>query len=661
MRIFKIFLSYFLITVVLTSIGYSKDLVQIAVVNPMEKVFQDDTLLKVSAPKVLHLECAANEYEPAQFAIRSNRKLKNVSIELTDLVDKENRHKISSKNVHWNFIGFIPIVRNTPDVMDCGQHKYVPKGEILRKAPCNVPDPLLDVKNLTIDANRTQPVWLTVHVLEETPSGVYHGKVIVITPVGRKIIPVELTVYPFELPKARHLYITNWFNIDKIAKVHNVKKFSRKFWKILERYAQNMYQHRQNVFIVPWQLIKVYREKNDKLSFDYSIFDRYIKTFIHAGVSDMIEISFVAHFGKGGWYSKKVVLNKVNIIDKKTGNVVYLTNNQGISALLRSLQKHLEKKGWLKRSVIHVADEPSYHNIASWKKAARFVRKYAPKIRTIDAIEATGFGSLLDIYVAHLGYIRNWDSYRRAQRSGAELWFYTSCQPYGYYPNKFLDYSLIKIRILPWMDYAFHIQGYLNWGLNAWNNNPFGLPNPKYPPGDTHLIYPGDNGPLNSIRWEMLREGIEDYEYFWLLESKTRKVQQQLGVAAKDIPLDFRAKEICGKLVKSFIDYTREPKILYSTRKLLASEIANIDKPPLILITTNPPSNTELMTGPAEVIVHGVVEKGTKVKVNGKDAEVNSDGSFTQDVSLSHSNHILKVEAELNGKMKVLEREFKVK
>ena len=32
------------------------------------------------------------------------------------------------------------------------------------------------------------------------------------------------------------------------------------------------------------------------------------------------------------------------------------------------------------------------------------------------------------------------------------------------------------------------------------------------PAGDTHVIYPGKNGPLSSLRFEAHRKGIEDYE-----------------------------------------------------------------------------------------------------------------------------------------------------
>ena len=28
---------------------------------------------------------------------------------------------------------------------------------------------------------------------------------------------------------------------------------------------------------------------------------------------------------------------------------------------------------------------------------------------------------------------------------------------------------------------------------------------------------------MDSLRWEMLREGLEDYEYFWLLQECVRR------------------------------------------------------------------------------------------------------------------------------------------
>ena len=61
----------------------------------------------------------------------------------------------------------------------------------------------------------------------------------------------------------------------------------------------------------------------------------------------------------------------------------------------------------------------------------------------------------------------------------------------------------------------------------------------RYPNGDGFLIYPGHtagyDGPLSSIRLEQAREGVEDYEYLYLL--------RQLMVKAKAAGKDMTAAE----------------------------------------------------------------------------------------------------------------------
>ena len=79
-------------------------------------------------------------------------------------------------------------------------------------------------------------------------------------------------------------------------------------------------------------------------------------------------------------------------------------------------------------------------------------------------------------------------------------------------------------------------------------------------------------------------------------------------------------------------------------------------------MATDPTSNTRLETGPATAKVYGFVEKGTRVTINGSEAEVSpEDGSFLKKVRFSWSQPVLTVEAEHNGKRKVLQREFEIR
>jgi len=642
-----------------------RERLKISIVSPLVKVFPD-TFPQDTVSPVLYLECAANEYEPAQFLIRSAATLEGVSINLSDL-ESEHGYKIPSCNLHWNFEGFIPLDINTPESgreSNCGVHDYVPKGEIIRKAPCEIPDPLLDDKSIVLKAGRTQPVWITAHVPPGTPAGIYSGNAKIMSPTSEIVIPIKLKVYPFELPDERHMYLTNMFEIGHIASAHKVEKFSDEFWDILKRYASNMAEHRQNVVYTPWQLVKVFQESEDSFSFDYSNFDRFVETFIEAGVVGRIEILYIAHRVESEnveWRSAPMIFYEIKVIDRVSGDTLSIPGERGLPSLLTYLQKHLDKKGWLEKSMIHVSDEPTYYNVDSWKKVASYPSKYAPDIKTIDAIYgAIGFDGLLDIGVPLSSHLHvDFETYKKFQKSGHELWFYTCCEPYGHYPNRFLDYPLTDLRVLHWMNYKYGIEGYLHWGFTYGWDDPFGVAK-VFPPGDSHIIYPGENGPMNSIRWEIQREGLEDYEYFWLLESKVKKIKKELGPAADSIPSDFRSKEICGMLVKSLADYNEDPEAFYSIRKLLATEISKIDEHPLVLFTTTPNTNTPLLIGPAEIKIYGVVEEQTEVKVNGKEVNLKSDGSFIERIALGRNNGVIRIEVDKDGKKKVLKRKFNI-
>jgi hypothetical protein len=71
-----------------------------------------------------------------------------------------------------------------------------------------------------------------------------------------------------------------------------------------------------------------------------------------------------------------------------------------------------------------------------------------------------------------------------------------------------------------WLGYyaaAKRYSGLLRWAANHWPLDPlFDTSFGRWPAGDTFLIYPG---PRSSIRFERLREGIEEYEKVRLLRA----------------------------------------------------------------------------------------------------------------------------------------------
>jgi hypothetical protein len=468
-------------------------------------------------------------------------------------------------------------------------------------------------------------------------------------------VPIELTIDPFTLPNERHVLVTNWFTTGNIAKAHKVRPRSEEFWAVLEQYARNMAAHRQNVALAPWDLVEVARETDGKLAFDYKWFDRHVEVFQRAGVSDGIEIGHVGG-GRKGW-GTDIQFASVRARVRKTGKSVTLPPEEGLLPLLSDLEKHLDQRGWLDKAMIHIADEPCLLNLESWKKASALVHKAAPRLRRVEAVEMSDCSGALEIWVPKLSHFDRWRAAYEAQRPGNEFWFYICCHPYGnVYPNRFLDYPLSRVRVLHWMNFTEDLRGYLHWGLNFWGADPFGTPSSDLPPGDTHVIYPGSQGPLDSVRWEIQRESLEDFEYLHLLTTKTAEVRKRLGASAAWIDPRRRAMELSRHVVRAVSDTEVDPARIQAVRREIADEISAVDQPPLALIQTEPPEDAVLIEGPISVELRGVAEPGAKVSVNGSPAVVQGDGTF-----LALAGAQLRVEVERDGKKKTIVRKFRVR
>jgi len=619
-------------------------------VDPLVKVFRD-TPPAASASKV-EIFGGANEFLSAQAAIRSDAELPKLTARWQPLRHRNGAHTIPAESLRWRFVGFIPINKNTPNTAP---------GNLMRAAPCEIPDPLLDVAEMDLPAGRTQPIWLTVFVPRDAPPGLYDGQFVIESGSTSQSIPVSLEVFPFVLPDERHLWVTNWFDAGRIARVHKVAPWSEEHWSLLERYGRNMAAHRLNVVLTPLSLIRVRQEDGGRLSFDYAQFDRWVELFEKAGACGRIELGHVAHFGPERWNSKEIVLNTIRATDRN-GKGVELPPEKGLGPLLADLEQHLSKRGWLDKAMIHVADEPALHNLESWRKASEFVHRAAPRLRRIDAIETRDFAGALEIWVPKLNYFPGWlDDFRKAQRAGSEIWFYTCLHPQGFYPNRLLDYPLVGTRILHWLNWRYRLDGYLHWGWNAWPDDPFAAPDDRLPPGDRFIVYPGKDGPLDSIRWEMMREGIQDFEEFRLLAEKTKRVIERLGDAAAGMDPRERSDEISRRIVRSFVDYDKDPAAFRTARRMLLQEIAQAEEPPLAVVAGAPPAESELVPGPITVELYGAVETGATVKMAGNAVEVRPDGRFAVRANPSARRETVELVVEHNGRTKRLQRHFRVR
>ena len=275
------------------------------------------------------------------------------------------------------------------------------------------------------------------------------------------------------------------------------------------------------------------------------------------------------------------------------------------------LQRHLAQKGWLDKAYIYWFDEPAPKDYEFVNAGMEEIKLAGPKLHrmlTEEPVEAL-YGAV-DIWCPVLHNYHP-EVCQARQKQGERIWWYVCCGPKAPYPGLFIDHNAIDLRIWLWMTWKWNVQGILVWTSNYWSSS-CAYPAPKiqnpwedpmgyvsgydHPPGyigywgngDGRFIYPPNRdvvnnkdkhlaGPVTSIRWEMLREGLEDYEYFWLLRAA---VENARAAKVDNAVLDEAEKllAIPEAIIVDKTQFTRDPLPLYAHRRALADAIERVSK-----------------------------------------------------------------------------------
>jgi len=624
---------------------------EVFAVSDAVRVFEDGYGLSDVRAKEIRIFGIGNEIISAQCVILANEDIEGVTVVNGPLKHAESSVTLGADKIHWNFVESILIATNTPKLV---------KSDLTRPAPARFPDLLSDRQQCSLAKGSLKAVYLTVRIPRDVKPGEYRGDVTVRSGDTSVALPLIVTVHPLILPDDRHMMVAEWFSTHQFQKHHGIDPSdTNAFEKMLATYAENMADHRQNVFRVSMDLIKTTRTTDGNFNFDFSAFDRWANIFWSTGHMNLLETGFVARFGEGGWSSHEILLRDFSIKDESTGKTVRMAGNEFLPGFLPAFVAHLREKKWLEKTVFHICDEPSNHNVMAWREASRFIHQHAPELRRIDAIETTHCQDRLEVWVPKLDHLSTWlDTYQEAQRRGCELWFYTvGIFQKGSTPNKTVDVPLIESRIMHWLNYRYGMKGYLHWGLNAWTEDPVG--NPGKHRGDGWHVYPKQGGLLNSLRWEQMRNGLQDYECLWLLENRIAGIRATLNPrVAEMIEPARRGVEIALQVIRTCSDYTRDPEVLYAARRQAIDEAVGVDTSPRIILQTNPLEHS-VVGNDCFIDVHGWAEPGTTLNINGRRVSIAEDGLFIAQISPSREGTIT-VEAVNGQAKKTLDRKFKL-
>jgi len=571
--------------------------IKLTALNSMQRLLPGEV---VKGKDVVDIKAAKNEYEAFQVVISTGKdKLENVKIEIYDLEGTNGR--IGKENITMFREGLVYLRYSTPKA------KY---------APGLYPDPLIPFVN-PISGDSLKPyhnvktdmgthfeggrfsaypinlfpdqnciIWVDVYIPADAIAGMYSGVFKVTAGSNTATIPVELKIWDFVLPDiATHR--THMGHFSNIARYWGIDKNSQKSHEIEMLYCKELARCRVNPPI-PHSLMP---EVNDDGSLT-------IIPEKHEKLVQYIEETHLVDFEVARTPFMSNTSNSDNPTPKNQTDPVAFEKSK---RYYQEMYSYLKENGWDKRAYIYLIDEPNsvkdYNQVINLAKVAE---EGAPDLQRL-VVEQTykhdpswpDLDHSVDIWCTLFGFVDR-KTIKDKIAQGDEVWSYSALtQPSPQYhpeyeklkdmdpPYWHIDQPVMAYRVPTWLNRQYDITGLLYWTMVGWygmggpwlspemgphgyhrHDDAPGMIRTNYYNGGGTIFYPGKeagiDGPVTSIRLKNLREGLEDYEYFAILD---KNGQEEFVIET--------INEICPE----WWDIKMDPDALLKVRERLARRI----------------------------------------------------------------------------------------
>jgi len=508
----------------------------------------------------VRISAARNEYEPFQVIVRAEGEtLERVTLEASPL-ESSTGATIESTCITFFREHYVYLRRPShrcttspglyPDALIPFVSPIDGKDPKPRNRGTNPSGAKYDAVPCTIHPSFNQPFWVDVFVPPGTAAGQYRGTV-TINAGGREPVrvPVRLTVWDFTLPESPTVK-SHFGDFGRILKWFDAKPGSERARAIERRCCTMMAEHR----ITPPVPSHLYPEVKEDGRIDAAGTHEALKEFMTTFHVNAFQMRFRAFSDPLG------------------------ANREKNKRFLSSMYRYLKENRWADGAYVYILDEPNdaaaYEEV---RKRAALVHEADPDIKVLCTEQTKSsdpsWGDLygaVDIWVP-LWPLHHEESAAARRAAGEMLWSYTAlCQGKGEPLWWQMDLPVLNYRVPLWTNYRYHMVGLLYWTTVFWEQveDPW-LDQPSFRlaySGEGALVYPGRDagfdGPVSSIRLKNIREGMEDYEYFVLLEKATGRT-----------PIEKEVLSVTG----SWWDWQRDPDVLFAARKRIARKILSVE------------------------------------------------------------------------------------
>ena len=399
-------------------------------------------------------------------------------------------------------------------------------------------------------------VWLTIDVPEDAGPGDYTGQ-FTLRELGAQeaalTFGINLTVMDLELPAASEWqfelnlrqhpeWVLRHYNTANTAAL--IRRWSPAHYGLLEGPYRLLADAGQKWVtatlkdgalgtpgMVSWRRV---RESGNDWIFDFSVFDNHVRTLMRWGVGPRIEAVGLLGWNRGEIPYWSEELRARRVLRAPVGSAAHASAWQ---AFLPAFREHLEENGWFEPTWLYLdeadaavlrpllalirADDPE------WNIAVSHLAGDLPE-------EVSGWTAATETHLGIAGAAEPSDTADHIRT------VVTNCSDVPRL-NSFVtpDSNPAEMEWLTWYADKLGQDGLSRWAFDYWGSaDPLNMRQLSSTSGDTALVYRTSNDAdldaMSSIRFELLRHGIQQYEKRRILRALFAECRYESGSALLD-------------------------------------------------------------------------------------------------------------------------------
>lgn len=447
-----------------------------------------------------------------QAVVWTPKELENLTYNLTDF--RKGSSIIPSDCAETGFVRYVMGDGLNEKGGGCGHRRDFTKYDSVMVADCI--DSYLE--SMSLAPMSATGIWVTCSIPRDAQPGRYSGKLMISDgDILISELKVELTVEEniLPLPEDWKFHLDLWQNPFAVARYHQVPLWSKEHFDAMRPIMERLADAGQKVITTsimdkPWNgqtedpflsMISWIKKVDGTWEYKFDVFDLWVEFMMSCGITQQIDCYSMVPWRLSFRYYDQAS-DSFKSLEATPGEKAY---EDHWMPMLKAFADHLKEKGWFDICTIAMDER----DMEIMKETIKVIRKADKdfKIAFAGGYHPEIIDEIYDYCLAwRHTYPEGVIDKRREQ--GKKTTYYTCCSEGK--PNTFLFSDPAEAFQLSFEMISRNSDGYLRWAYNSWPLEP--LLDARFrtwSSGDTFLVYPGNR---NSIRFERLRDGIEEFE-----------------------------------------------------------------------------------------------------------------------------------------------------